>query len=137
MWDKTIDDIKQEDGAKFAIQKYVAAKVKMSFEHPAASKILAMEVIQGSQYLNEFSRTYQRKWVREKTELFKYWIANGEMADIDPVYLFFLIWGSTQHYADFNSQILTIMNRAEYEPEDVVHVTKFLTDFILRGCGIK
>ena len=59
------------------------------------------------------------------------------MADIDPVNLFFLIWASTQHYADFNTQILIIMNRADYEEEDIVHVSKFLTDFILRGCGIK
>jgi len=137
MWNQAIDDIKQEDGAKVAIEKYVAAKVRMSFEHPAASKIFAMEIIQGGQNLNEYARTYQRQWIREKTKLFKHWIANGEMADIDPVNLFFLIWASTQHYADFNTQILIIMNRADYEEEDIAHVSKFLTDFILRGCGIK
>jgi TetR/AcrR family transcriptional regulator len=28
------------------------------------------------------------------------------------------------------------MNRAEYEEEDVEHVISFLTDMILRGCGL-
>jgi len=51
--------------------------------------------------------------------------------------LIFLIWSSTQHYADFETQILTIMNRADYEEEDAAAVTKFLTDIILRGCGLK
>lgn len=136
MWDKGIGDITPEDGPKKAIEKFIASKVKMSFQHPGSSKIYAMEIIQGAQHLKEFARTYLRKWVREKAALFQKWIDNGEMADIDPYNLIFLIWSTTQHYADFETQILTVMNRADYEEEDEQQVTRFLTDFILRGCGI-
>nr|WP_274620556.1 TetR family transcriptional regulator C-terminal domain-containing protein [Colwellia maritima] len=59
------------------------------------------------------------------------------MHAVDPVNLIFLIWSSTQHYADFDNQILTIMNRADYEKDDIEHVTSFLTDMILRGCKLK
>ena len=137
MWDKGIGDIALEDGPKKAIEKIIAAKVKMSFENPNASKIYALEIIQGAQHLKEFARTYQRQWVREKAKIFQYWIDNGEMADVNPVNLIFLIWSSTQHYADFETQILTIMNRADYEEEDIEQVTYFLTDIILRGCKLK
>ncbi len=137
MWDTGIGDIKLEDGPKKAIEKIISAKVKMSFENPNASKIYALEIIQGAQHLKEFARTYQRKWVREKAKIFQHWIDNGEMADVNPVNLIFLIWSSTQHYADFETQILTIMNRADYEEEDVDQVTEFLTDLILRGCKLK
>jgi len=137
MWDEGIGDILPEDGAKLAIEKFIASKVQMSFNHPEASKIYAMEVIQGAQHLKEFTRTYLRKWVREKTKLFQYWIDNGEMKNVDPLSLIFLIWATTQHYADFETQILSVMNRADYEEDDVTHVTNFLTDFILRGCGLK
>ncbi|WP_448213944.1 TetR family transcriptional regulator C-terminal domain-containing protein [Colwellia sp. MEBiC06753] len=137
MWDKGIGDINPEDGPKVAIEKFIASKVKMSFHHPSASKIYAMEIIQGAQHLKEFARTYLRKWVREKAGLFQHWIDNGEMADVDPYNLIFLIWSTTQHYADFETQILTVMNRADYEEEDETQVTAFLTDFILRGCGLK
>lgn len=136
MWDEGIGDINPNDGPKVAIEKFIASKVKMSFEHPGASKIYAMEIIQGAQHLKEFARTYLRSWVREKAELFQTWIDNGEMADVDPFNLIFLIWSSTQHYADFDTQILTVMNRAEYEDVDQDHVTRFLTDIILRGCGL-
>jgi len=88
-------------------------------------------------HLKEFARTYLRQWVREKAKVFQVWIDSGEMKDIDPVKLIFLIWSSTQHYADFEQQILTIMNRADYEEDDMTQVTQFLTDFILRGCGLK
>lgn len=137
MWDKGIGDIHPEDGPKVAIEKFIASKVKMSFQHPSSSKIYAMEIIQGAQHLKEFARTYLRKWVREKAALFQKWIDNGEMADVDPYNLIFLIWSSTQHYADFETQVLTVMNRADYEEEDEKQVTEFLCDFILRGCGIK
>ncbi len=137
MWDKEIDHIDVNGDPKDAIEKFVAGKVRMSFKEPNASKIYALEIIQGSQHLKEYTRTYLRAWVREKAKIFQHWIDQGKMADIDPVKLIFLIWSSTQHYADFESQILTIMNRAEYEESDVIEVTEFLTDFILRGCKLK
>lgn len=137
MWDQGIGDIKLEDGPQMAIEKIIAAKVKMSFKNPNASKIYALEIIQGAQHLKDFARTYLRKWVREKAKVFQHWIDNGEMADVNPVNLIFLIWSSTQHYADFETQILTIMNRADYEEEDIEQVTEFLTDIILRGCKLK
>ena len=136
MWDKGIGDIVPEDGPKLAIEKFIRAKVTMSFKHPQASKIYAMEIIQGAQHLKDFTRTYLRQWVRDKAKVFQYWIDNGEMKDVDPVSLIFLIWSSTQHYADFDNQVLTIMNRADYEQDDINHVTNFLTNFILTGCGL-
>ncbi|GAA5142922.1 TetR/AcrR family transcriptional regulator [Thalassotalea piscium] len=137
MWDQGIGDIVYEDGPKLAIEKFIAAKVKMSFQHPSASKIYAMEIIQGALHLKEFARTYLRKWVKEKAKIFQQWIDEGKMEDIDPVKLIFLIWSSTQHYADFETQILSVMNRADYEEEDQEQVTQFLTEFVLRGTGIK
>jgi|TARA_B110000238_G_C16077185_1_gene417691 TetR/AcrR family transcriptional regulator len=136
MWDEGIGDINPDDGPKVAIEKFIDAKVRMSFKHPEASKIYAMEIIQGAQHLKDFARTYQRKWVREKAQVFQQWIDSGEMLNVDPVHLIFLIWSATQHYAEFETQILTIMNRADYEEEDVEQVISFLTDIILRGCGL-
>lgn len=137
MWDEGIGDIVPEDGPELAIEKFVRAKITMSFKNPQASKIYAMEIIQGAQHLQDFARTYQRQWVKEKAEIFQHWINNGEMHSVDPVNLIFLIWSTTQHYADFDNQILTIMGSSHYEQNDIEHITAFLTDFILRGCGLK
>lgn len=136
MWDQGIGDIEADDGPKVAIEKFIEAKVRMSFKHPESSKIYAMEIIQGAQNLQDYARTYQRQWVREKAKLFQQWIDNGEMANVDPVHLIFMIWSATQHYADFETQILTIMNKADFEEEDIEYVISFLSDIILRGCGL-
>ncbi|WP_441002480.1 TetR/AcrR family transcriptional regulator [Pseudocolwellia agarivorans] len=137
MWDDAIGDIDPDHGPAVAIEKFIASKVQLSFKEPDASKIYAMEIIQGAQHLKDFTRTYLRKWVREKAALFQHWIDKGEMNNVDPVHLIFLIWSTTQHYADFDNQILTVMNQADFEEEDCERVTAFLTDFILRGCGLK
>ena len=137
MWDDAIGDIDPDHGPAVAIEKFIASKVQLSFKEPDASKIYAMEIIQGAQHLKDFTRTYLRKWVREKAALFQHWIDKGEMNNVDPVHLIFLIWSTTQHYADFETQILTIMNRGEYEEEDIEHISQFLCSVIIRGCGIE
>ncbi|WP_114325081.1 TetR/AcrR family transcriptional regulator [Candidatus Colwellia aromaticivorans] len=137
MWDEGIGDILPEDGPKLAIEKFVKAKITMSFTYPKTSKIYALEIIQGAQHLQGLTRTYLNTWVQEKAKIFQCWIDNSQMQPVDPVNLIFLIWSSTQHYADFDNQILTIMNRDDYKEDDITHVTNFLTDFILRGCGLK
>ena len=48
-----------------------------------------------------------------------------------------MIWSTTQHYADFDAQILTVTNRREYEAEDVAEIKTFLCNMILAGCGLK
>ena len=137
MWDRGIGDILPEDGPKLAIEKFIKAKITMSFTNPKASKIHAIEIIQGAQHLQDFTRCYLHQWVEKKAKVFQCWIDNGEMPPIDPISLIFLIWSSTQHYADFDNQILTIINRTHYQEDDITRITNFLTDFILRGCGLK
>ncbi|PKG82006.1 TetR/AcrR family transcriptional regulator [Colwellia sp. 75C3] len=136
MWDQGIGDIEPNQGPKVAIEKFIAAKVRMSFKEPEASKIYAIEIIQGAPHLKDYARTYQRQWVREKAKLFQQWIDNGEMANVDPIHLIFLIWSATQHYADFDTQILTVMNKADFEEDDIEQVITFLSNMILRGCGL-
>lgn len=137
LWDEVLGDISADDDPKAVLEHFIRTKVKMSFTHPGPSKLFAMEIIQGAQHLKDYARTYLRKWVREKAKIFETWIEQGKMDKVDPVHLIFLIWSSTQHYADFETQILTIMNRGEYEEEDVEHISQFLCSVIIRGCGIQ
>jgi TetR/AcrR family transcriptional regulator len=48
--------------------------------------------------------------VTEKSAMIRRWIAAGKLAPIDPHHLIFAIWATTQHYADFQSQVLAVTN---------------------------
>ena len=43
--------------------------------------------------------------VEEKAEVLRHWAKAGKIRDVDPYHLIFLIWATTQHYADFAPQI--------------------------------
>ncbi|GGY73292.1 TetR/AcrR family transcriptional regulator [Marinobacter zhanjiangensis] len=136
-WNKVFSDVRPEHDPAEALASFIRTKVEMSRRYPLASRLFAMEIIQGAPFLMDHLRTNMREWVRGRTEVIQQWIDDGRMAEVDPVQLIFLIWSSTQHYADFQVQILMVENKAEYEQRDFDHAADFLTDVILRGCGLE
>ena len=136
-WNRVFTDIKPEDDPATALENFIRTKVEMSRRYPLASRLFAMEIIQGAPFLQDHLRTNMRDWVRGRAGVIQQWIDEGRMAAVDPVQLIFLIWSSTQHYADFQVQILMVENKAEYEKRDFDHAADFLTEVILRGCGLE
>ncbi|MEM1112510.1 MAG: TetR/AcrR family transcriptional regulator [Pseudomonadota bacterium] len=136
LWNDFLDDVSVEDDPAEVLDKFVRRKVALSFSHPQASRVFAVEIIQGAPHIKEYIRTRMRKWVTEKAGVLRQWSAEGRMADIDPVHLIFLIWSSTQHYADFETQVLTILNRKDFDANTQRQVADFLSATILRACGL-
>ncbi|WP_317931470.1 TetR/AcrR family transcriptional regulator [Halioxenophilus sp. WMMB6] len=137
LWNEVLANISADDDPAQVLYDFIRTKVELSYTHPRASKLFAMEIIQGAPHIREYIRMDMRQWVRSKTRVFEEWMAAGKMDKVDPVHLIFMIWSTTQHYADFETQVLTLMNRAEYEPEDIENITRFLAQVILKGCGLK
>jgi TetR/AcrR family transcriptional regulator len=137
LWNASFDDIKPEEEPAIALDRLIRAKVNLSYTHASASRLFANEVIHGADHLEHYLRNDMRKWVREKSGIIQLWIDAEKMDAIDPAKLIFLIWSSTQHYADFETQVLTILNKAEYEPEMIDDIANFLSQVILKGCGLK
>ncbi|WP_286786221.1 MULTISPECIES: TetR/AcrR family transcriptional regulator [Pseudomonas] len=136
LWDGTFSHLRAEDDPSTALANYIRAKMEYSRREPLASKIFAMEVISGGACLSEhFSQDY-RDWVRGRAAVFEAWIAQGKMDPVDPIHLIFLLWGSTQHYADFSSQICSLMGRKKLTRGDFAVATENLIHIILKGCGL-
>ncbi len=136
LWNASFDEIRPDDEPAIALDRMIRAKVKLSYTHASASRLFANEIIHGADHLDHYLKNDMRKWVREKSGIIQSWIDSKKMDPVDPVKLIFLIWSSTQHYADFETQVLTIMNRAEYEPEMMDDIANFLSQVILKGCGL-
>jgi len=128
----TVDD----DPAQ-VLDRFIRAKIEQSILKPRASRIFAMEIIQGAPHHKEYLRQYLRSWVRDRAAVIEQWIEQGRMRAVDPVQLIFMIWATTQHYADFETQVLTVMNRAEYEADDIRQIGDCVSGIILRGCGLE
>ena len=135
-WNSSFDEVTADDCPAQSLANYIADKMETSRTHPYSSKVFAIEIINGGQNLEESVKEDNKIWVKGRIAVLEAWIAAHKIEMLNPEYLLYHIWSSTQHYADFETQVLTIMNRADYEEDDISHVTNFLTDIILRGCGL-
>lgn len=136
LWDNAFSNLHADDDPATALATYISAKMEFSRRQPQASKIFAMEVISGGECMTEhFNQNYQ-EWFRGRAAVFQAWIDQGKMDPIDPVHLIFLLWGSTQHYADFSSSICRVSGRSRQTKEDFAKATANLTQIILKGCGL-
>ena len=58
------------------------------------------------------------------------------MYAVDPKHLFFMIWATTQTYADFAVQIAAVLGRRELTESDYRAAAAQITRVILKGCGL-
>lgn len=136
LWDSTFNTLGVDDDPAEALARYIRAKMEFSRRYPLASRIFAMEIISGGECLTAHFNQDYRSWFRGRAAVFEAWIAAGRMDPVDPVHLIFLLWGSTQHYADFASQIGLVTGRKRMSRQDFAAAADNLVRIILKGCGL-
>ncbi len=87
------------------ILRYVQRKVEMAFEYPRESRLFANEILQGAPRITPHLQADLKPLVDHVTVVIEGWIAQGKLAQVDPLHLIFSIWATTQHYADFEAQV--------------------------------
>lgn len=88
-----------------AIKEYIRLKMEVSRDYPQASRLFCLEMLQGAPLLmNELSGSL-KELVEVKSAIIAAWVKAGKIAPVDPHHLIFMIWATTQHYADFATQI--------------------------------
>ncbi|HHJ34164.1 MAG TPA: TetR/AcrR family transcriptional regulator [Gammaproteobacteria bacterium] len=137
LWNDAFNQIKPEDDPKDAIQAYIRAKVMYSKKNPLASKIFANEIIHGAVHFRQYLGTEYREWIRGKHDVIQSWVDQGKMDSIDPFHLIFLIWSSTQYYAEHAIEVSTTLGKKNLTAKDFEAVVDSLSHIIIKGCGIK
>ncbi|WP_075880192.1 TetR/AcrR family transcriptional regulator [Vreelandella massiliensis] len=136
-WNALLDDISVEDNPADVITAFIRRKMQLSLRHPEGSRLFAAEILGGAPFLQEYLRGELRDWVESRARIFEQWAERGLMDPVNPVWLIFLIWSSTQHYADFEAQVLGITGKATLSDDDIEEITAFLTRIVLKGCGVR
>ncbi|WNC68294.1 TetR/AcrR family transcriptional regulator [Thalassotalea nanhaiensis] len=136
IWNRDYDTLNAELEPKQALSAYIRAKVMHSKDDPDSSRIFASELIHGAPVLNEYLNSDFKEWLKSKVAVIQTWIDKGLIDNVNPHHLLFLIWSSTQHYADFNVQVIAALDKDAMSDEDFEGVVSSLTQIILKGCGI-
>ncbi|WP_076416706.1 TetR/AcrR family transcriptional regulator [Shewanella sp. UCD-KL12] len=137
VWNKDYDTLTVDKAPKQALSAYIRAKVMHAKDDPDSSRIFASELIHGAPVLNDYLNSDFREWLEGQVSVIEAWVEQGLIDKVNPHHLLFLIWSSTQHYADFNVQVVAALNKEAMTDEDFEEVVASLTQIILKGCGIE
>lgn len=135
MWNSTFDNVTADDCPATSLATYIADKMEVSRLHPYSSKAFAIEIINGANNLDASFKKWHISWVEERKNVISEWIKAGKMDKVDPDFLLYQIWSSTQHYADFSAQI-TNLRGAPLSKEEFDEATSNVVNIILKGCGL-
>jgi TetR/AcrR family transcriptional regulator len=72
--------------------------------------------------------------VEDKSDVIRGWIKDRLIAPVDPMQLIFMLWATTQHYADFGVQVEAITGKTLNDPaffeQTVNNVQRIITEGI-------
>lgn len=122
-------------GPAEGIAAYIDAKMEISRRHPNGSRVWASEVMHGAPVIQDYLETTLRQWTAGRAVIIRRWISEGKMADVNPEHLLYMLWATTQHYADFSHQI-EVLNGGPLTDSDWEAAKASVKQVILRGIGI-
>ena len=135
IWLKAANVMDDAAGPAEGIGAYIEAKMEISRRHPNGSKVWASEVMHGAPVVQDYLETTLREWTAGRSAVIERWIAEGKMAPVEPAHLLFMLWATTQNYADFNHQI-EVLNGGPLSPAAWQAAKTSVKEIILRGIGV-
>jgi TetR/AcrR family transcriptional regulator len=132
MWLQPLEEIDEAGDPAEELTRYIEKKLEFSRTNPQESRLFASEIIQGAPQLRPVLQRQVHDLVESKAAVLRSWAKQGKIIDVEPGHLIFMIWATTQHYADFESQIEAVLpDRSRDEAIDEAYTV--LTTVLLRG----
>ncbi|WP_342706139.1 TetR/AcrR family transcriptional regulator [Burkholderia arboris] len=134
-WHRAAGSFEADDDPVEAIAGYVRAKMALSQRRPLGSKVWANEIIHGAEHMQDILSERVRPWFDTRVSVIDGWIARGLLAPIDAHALMYLIWATTQHYADFDAQIRALSGKRTFTKKAFDERTEQVVRLVIRACG--
>ena len=135
-WMKASSSFEAIKDPEESLRGYVRAKMDYSRQRPYGSRVWAREIMSGAPVIEEFLGTTLKSWVNERSRIIQGWVDSGKIQAVEPQALLYLIWATTQHYADFERQILILNDGASMTESQFDERTEEVVKMILRCVGL-
>jgi TetR/AcrR family transcriptional regulator len=116
-----------------ALTGYIGAKMDLAREMPLSSQIYASEIMRGAPVVQDFLDSTLTEWVRARSGVVRRWIAEGKLKAIEPKFLFYMIWATTQHYANAAHEVATLEGGAALSDEVFERAKRQVVQTVLFG----
>src|ERR1700730_16636511 len=136
-WHRAADTFESSDDPVEAISGYVRTKMELSRRRPLGSKVWASEIIHGAVHMQDILNERVKPWLETRVIVIDDWIVRGLLAPVDAQTLMFMIWATTQHYADFDAQIQALKGKRALSQKAFEASTEEVIKLVIRACGAK
>jgi len=135
-WNNHMNEMTIDSHPRDALRHYIIKKVHQSQKNPNASRIFAAEVLHGGEHLKAALKSDLKDQFDQTCLVFKHWMAKQWMDTVDPAHLIFMLWSTTQAYADHSLQMSILLEKSNLQDNDFEQGIDLLTQVILKGCGV-
>jgi len=135
-WMASMTAIAEADEPEAAIHAYVSVKLRFSRERASGNAVFTREIMAGAPRYRDVLKAQVMPLLHADVERFEHWADQGLIRRLDFTHLMFLIWSSTQAYADLGPQYSLYMGKPALDEEDFERARRLLTDIIWRSLQI-
>ncbi|HEJ3684856.1 TPA: TetR/AcrR family transcriptional regulator [Pseudomonas aeruginosa] len=125
------------DDPRVVLTSYIRAKMNHSRTRPHGSKVWANEIMHGAPLLGATLDDSLYEWAKMKESKIRQWVEEKRILSIEPSSLLYMIWASTQHYADFGYQVEVLNGHQPLSDMQFERAVQTVTSVVLRGIGLE
>ena len=107
-WLEAVDSFENSNGPRSAPHDYVSAKMEISHLYPDGSKVWNDKVTHGAPIIDDFRASALHAWTNNQTKAIRCLTKQVKIRDLEPRGILYMIWATTQPYADFAHLIETL-----------------------------
>jgi TetR/AcrR family transcriptional regulator len=135
-WMQAAEAFEADEDPERALTMYIAAKMQFSRQRPYGSRVWASEIMRGAPVMERFLGTTLKAWVNARIRTIRSWIAEGRIRAVDPQALLYMIWAVTQHYADFERQMVILNGGREFDEQQYRDKVEQVVKLVLGSIGV-
>jgi TetR/AcrR family transcriptional regulator len=135
-WMQAAAAFEAEEDPEGALRSYITAKMQFSRQRPFGSRVWASEIMRGAPVMERFLGTTLKGWVNARVKTIRSWISSGKIQPVDPECLLYMIWAVTQHYADFERQMVILNSGIKFDEEQYREKVEAVVRLVLGSVGI-
>ncbi|MFC5385869.1 TetR/AcrR family transcriptional regulator [Aquamicrobium segne] len=132
-WLQPLRDLDPEGDPLSELRAYIRRKIDMARDFPREGRLFTNEILQGAPHTLDILQKMLKPLVDEKVGVLEAWMEAGHMVRTNPYHLIFSLWATTQHYADFDVQVRTVLGHGHDGDERFDDAARFLEQLYVHG----
>jgi len=125
------------DDPRVVLTSYILEKMTHSRLRPYGSKLWTNEMMHGAPIFRDKLDEHLATDAKLKEAKIRQWVEEKRIRPVSPSALLYMIWASTQHYADFDHQVAALNGHQPLSDAQFAEAVQTITTVILRGIGLE